>query len=124
MIFYFFKKFLSFFKRSILNGIFHFYQHLLILDGDGCHVTIEVIKHAQPFGLDMITLPFHTSHVLQPLDVSCFKSFKTTFKTKRDNAMVINNHYELKKCTFASLVIKILDLIFSKINIKNGFKVT
>jgi hypothetical protein len=99
-------------------------QHLLILDGDGCHVTIEVIEHAQPFGLDMITLPFHTSHVLQLLNVSRFKSFKTTSKTKKDNAMVINNHYELKKCTCTSLVIKVLDLILSKINIKNGFKVT
>jgi hypothetical protein len=99
-------------------------QHLLILDGDGCHVTIEVIEHAQPFGLDMITLSFHTSHVLQLLDVNHFKSFKTTSKTKRDNAIVINNHYELKKCTFASLVIKVSDLILSKINLKNGFKVT
>jgi hypothetical protein len=70
MIIYLFKEFLSFFKRSILNSIFQFNQHLLILDGDGCHVTIEAIEHAQPFGLDMITLPFHTSHVLQPLDVS------------------------------------------------------
>jgi hypothetical protein len=113
MIPYLFKKFISFFKRSILNGIFQFNQHLLILDGDGCHVTIEAIKHAQPFGLNMITLPFHTSHLLQPLNVSCFKSFKTTFKTKRDSAMVINNHYELKKCTFASLIVKVLDLILS-----------
>jgi hypothetical protein len=36
--------------------------------------------------------------------------------------MVINNHYE-KKCTFANLVVKVLNLILSKINIKNGFKV-
>ncbi len=32
-------------------------------------------------GLDFITLPSHTSHALQPLDVTCFKPFKTTFKT-------------------------------------------
>jgi hypothetical protein len=38
--------------------------------------------------------------------------------------MVVNNHYEFQKCTFASLVVKVLDLILSKINIKNGFKVT
>lgn len=63
-------------------------------------------------------------HVLQPLDVSCFKSFKTTCKIKRDNAMVINNHYELKQSTFVSSVVKVLDLILSKINIKNGFNVT
>jgi hypothetical protein len=35
-----FKKFLSFFKRSILGGIFQYNQHLLILDGHGSHVII------------------------------------------------------------------------------------
>jgi hypothetical protein len=48
----------------------------------------------------MITLPSHTSHALQPLDVSCFKPFKTTFKKERDNNMVINNYNEPNKVTF------------------------
>jgi len=48
-------------------------------NGHGNHVTLEAIEHAKDFGLNMITLPSHTSHVLQPLDVSCFKPFKITF---------------------------------------------
>jgi hypothetical protein len=56
--------FLSFFKRSILGGIFQFNQHLLILVGHGSHVIVQTIKHWEKFGLDMITLPFHTSHAL------------------------------------------------------------
>jgi len=28
----------------------------------------------------MITLPFHTSHILQTSNVTCFKPFNTTFK--------------------------------------------
>jgi hypothetical protein len=43
----------------------------------------------------MITLPLHISHALQPLDVTCLKPFKTTFKRKRDNIMVSNNYIEL-----------------------------
>jgi hypothetical protein len=31
----------------------------------------------------MITLPTHTSHALQPLDVSCFKPFKIALKKLR-----------------------------------------
>jgi hypothetical protein len=54
-------------------------QHLLILNGHGNHVTLETIGLAKEFGLDMITLPSHTSHALEPLDVSCFEPFKTTF---------------------------------------------
>jgi hypothetical protein len=45
----------------------------------GSHVNLEAIKQVQQFGLDMITLPSHTSHALQPLDVNCFKPFKITF---------------------------------------------
>jgi hypothetical protein len=35
-------------------------------------------------GLNLITLPLHISHALQPFDVSCFKPFKTTFKVYRN----------------------------------------
>jgi hypothetical protein len=37
------------------------------------------------FGLNMITLPSHTSHALQPFDVSCFKPFKIAFLKKGYN---------------------------------------
>jgi hypothetical protein len=57
----------------------------------------------------MITLPSHTSHALQPLDVSCFKPFKTTFKKKKNSAMVKNNHYEPEKCTLVGWVDKALE---------------
>ena len=32
----------------------------------------------------MISLPSHTSHALQPLDVACFGPFKKVFRTNRD----------------------------------------
>ncbi len=43
-------------------------RNLLILDGHGNHITLEAIEQAKDIGLNMITLPFHTSHALQPLD--------------------------------------------------------
>jgi isocitrate dehydrogenase kinase/phosphatase len=54
------------------------------LDGHGSHVGLDAIEHAQKFGFGMITLPSHTSHVLLPFNVFCFKPFKTTFKTIKD----------------------------------------
>jgi hypothetical protein len=47
------------------------------------------------FGLDMITLPSHTSHAFQPLNVSCFKPFKTTFKKEKDVVMLVSKYQEL-----------------------------
>jgi hypothetical protein len=64
-----FKEFLSFLKKSIPSGISLTNKHLLILDGHGSHVTFEAIERTKEFGLDMITLPSHTSHALQPLDM-------------------------------------------------------
>lgn len=38
----------------------------------------------------LVTLPtIHCMH--QPLDVSCFEHFKTTFRKKKNDAMVRNN---------------------------------
>ncbi len=51
-------------KNLILGGISQFNKHVLILNGHGSHVTLEVIKQVQTFGLHMITLHSHTSHGL------------------------------------------------------------
>ncbi len=50
-----------------LNPINH---HLFILNGHNLHVTIDVVHKTMNVGLDLITLPSHTSHALQPLDIS------------------------------------------------------
>jgi hypothetical protein len=47
----------------------------------------------------MITLPSHTSHALQPLDVACFKHFKTPVKKERNIAMVRKNYTKPNKIT-------------------------
>jgi hypothetical protein len=67
---------------------------LLILDGHDNHVTLKTIEHAQELGLDMITLPSHTSYISQPLNVSCFKPLKTTLRKVRDATMFRSNQME------------------------------
>jgi hypothetical protein len=57
----------------------------------------------------MITIRNHISYALKPLDVFCFKPFKTTFK-KKDVVMVSTNNYiKLDKVTSANWVVKALD---------------
>jgi len=65
-------------------------RQLLILDGHGSHVTIEVREKAKFEGLNIINLPSHTSHRLQPLDVNIFKSFKVAFRACRDRWTIDN----------------------------------
>jgi hypothetical protein len=97
---------------------------MFILDGHGSHVTLEVIEQAQEFGLDMITLPSHTSHALQPLDMACFKPFKTNLKKERDITMVRRNYIEPYKITLVRWVDKTLNLALTKQNYMSRFKGT
>jgi hypothetical protein len=55
----------------------------------------------------MISLPSHTSYVLQPLNVPCFKPFKIVLK--KDRVMINNNYVKLGKIIFFGWVDKALD---------------
>jgi hypothetical protein len=44
-------------------------ESILALDNYGCHITDEVIKKAKEMKINIIPLPTHTTHILQPLDV-------------------------------------------------------
>jgi hypothetical protein len=55
-------------------------HHLLILNDHNLHVAINVVHKTMSVGLDLITLPSHTSHALQPFNVSCmFQTFQNCF---------------------------------------------
>jgi hypothetical protein len=83
---YLFSAWISHFIESVrkLGGISPEQRHLLILDSHNSHVTLDVAMEAKIVGLDLLTLPSHTSHALQPLDVLAFKPFKQRFRKYRD----------------------------------------
>ena len=71
---------------------------LLIQDGHSSHVSIELIELARENNVHLLCLPSHTSHILQPLDVGVFKSFKSNFSkacqkylTERPGQVVTTN---------------------------------
>lgn len=80
------------FTRFVLGFTFQINRHLLILDWHGSHVTLKVVTQAQTLELDMVILPVHASHVLQPLDVNYSEYFKIVFKNEKDNNMVRSNY--------------------------------
>jgi hypothetical protein len=56
----------------------------------------------------MLTLPTHTSHVLQPLNVTYFKPLKIALKKKKKSTMAKNNYLEPNKATLETWVDKAL----------------
>ena len=52
---------------------------LLIIDGHKSHMTLDLVDVARANDVILFCLPPHTTHALQPLDVSVFKSLKDNF---------------------------------------------
>ena len=53
---------------------------LLILDGHSSHTkSLEVLDYASANGIIMLSLPPHTTHKMQPMDVAFYKPFQTYY---------------------------------------------
>lgn len=52
----------------------------LYLDNFGSHTTLEVLRTCQQHNIILVGLPPHSSHILQPLDVSVNGPLKQHFK--------------------------------------------
>ena len=92
---------------------------LLVLDGHKSHVILEVLLKAKSHGLDMISLP---SHSLQPLDISCFRPFKQSFRAHRDAWARRNIGKRVGKKILAQWMSLALHRALTMTNIQAGFR--
>ena len=100
-------------------------QHpvLLFVDGHANHITIDVIDLARENQIILFCLPPHTTHALQPLDVSVFKSLKSHFgKAVHALSFAKKDFVVSTKREFARVVKTPFEKAFSMSNIKAGFK--
>ena len=68
-------------EQSFLKWLKHFTtiakpskekKHIIILDGHHSHKTLEAVEYAQLNGIELLTLPPHCTHRMQPLDWAFF----------------------------------------------------
>lgn len=62
-------------------------RRLLIMDGHSSHMTANVIVFCMQNVIDLLILPPHTSHLLQPLDVGVFAPLKRALACETDTAL-------------------------------------
>ena len=62
---------------------------LLLYDGHASHISLELIDYAILHEVIVVCLPAHSSHLLQPLDVAVFKSFKVFFSSACSRSYII-----------------------------------
>lgn len=93
------------------------------MDGHGSHITANVIAYCMEHTIDLLILPPHTSHVLQPLDVSVFSPLKRALAIKTDAASRLNAGRILRS-EWTSMYIRARQSALGLSNILSGFKTT
>ena len=63
-------------------------KHVIILDGHHSHKTLAAVEYACLHGIELITLPPHCTHKMQPLDKTFFKALKSAYNSSADTWMV------------------------------------
>ena len=94
---------------------------MLLVDGHKSHLTLELIDLARKKNVILFCLPPHTTHVLQPLDVAVFKSFKDQFFKSARALSFSKQNFVVSKRDFAAVVKKPFEKEFSMLSIKAGF---
>jgi len=96
---------------------------LLILDGHGSHLTPEFDKFCTEHRILTECMPPHSSHYLQPLDVSCFAVLKRVYGDLV-KSMTMLGVYHIDKPRFLELLLEARRTTFSAKNITSGFRAT
>ncbi|KAF9797182.1 hypothetical protein SFRURICE_001828, partial [Spodoptera frugiperda] len=105
--------FAEFMAKSFIPMVKHETEPaLLIYDGHSTHVQLAVIEMAKQNNITIIKLPPHTSHLLQPLDLSVFKPYKDAW----DQEMVKWQRTHKEQTLACSSPITLAKLCLNKIN--------
>jgi hypothetical protein len=98
-------------------------RRLLIMDGHSSHITANVIAHCMEHAIDLLILPPHTSHVLQPLDVSVFSPLKRALAMETDAALRLDPG-RITRSEWTAMYIRARENALRASNITSGWRAT
>jgi hypothetical protein len=96
---------------------------LLLVDGHASHATREFITYAQDSHIQVYSLPPHTTHLLQPLDVGCFQPLKWYHGRCLDWAARTGSK-DISKADFMATLCELRGLTFTRNTIGSGWRRT
>ena len=97
---------------------------LLMFDGHRSHVNIPVLEWAMAHNIELLVLPAHTSHLLQPLDVACFGPLQRIYNSECHKFIRSNPYSNITRYHIAELSSKAYEHALSAPNLKSAFKRT
>lgn len=120
-------------ENVFLDWLSHFKHHakpsadehvLLILDNHASHISLSIYDYCKSNHIHMLSLPPHTSHKMQPLDVSFYGPLKAAYKKECDLFMKSHLAEKITPYDVASLVRKAFNRVASISKGESGFSAT
>jgi len=99
-------------------------RHVIILDGHCSHKTLEVISLARDNGIDLLVLPPHTTHRLQPLDTVFYKLLSDCYNAAADRWKLTNAGRRISFYEVASLFCEAYEKTATVAKASSGFRCT
>ncbi|XP_065574916.1 tigger transposable element-derived protein 1-like [Artemia franciscana] len=97
---------------------------LLIMDNHDSHVSLSVVNLCRENGIDVLTLPPHCSHKLQPLDVAVYGPFKRYYNEAANSWMISNPNRRITIYEIGIFVGIAFPRAFVMENVLSGFQKT
>jgi hypothetical protein len=98
-------------------------RRLLVADGHSSHITANVIAFAMEHAIDLLILPPHCSHVLQPLDVGVFSPLKRALAAETDRVSRLDPG-RIARVEWTSMYIRARAKALTLSNIQSGWRAT
>ncbi|XP_060803913.1 uncharacterized protein LOC132902523 [Amyelois transitella] len=96
---------------------------ILFIDGHTSHLTLQTSKFCSENGIILVALYPNATHLIQPMDVSVFRTLKSAWKTGVQNWRLQNiDSPRLRKVHFAPLLEQVLENTLKKSLFENGFR--
>lgn len=97
-------------------------KHLLIFDGHASHIGIKTINYAVQNDIVLLTIPSHSSHILQPLDVGVYAPYKRAWRSILKSYYRDSNFKTVDNEHFPLLVQKLLITALQAQHFIGGFR--
>ncbi|KAK6191085.1 hypothetical protein SNE40_002832 [Patella caerulea] len=97
-------------------------KQIIILDGHHSHKTLKALEFCRDNGIELLTLPPHSTHKMQPLDRCYFKSLKNAYNQNADHWMASNPGRRISIYEIAELSCKAFLASATPEKAINGFK--
>jgi len=97
------------------------HRRLLIMDGHGSHITANVVAYCMEHTIDLLILPPHTSHMLQPLDVGVFSPLKRALAAETDAVTRLDSG-RIQRVEWTEMYIRARVKALTSSNIASGWR--